>query len=88
MGTSQQKISVTWTVINRVSLQMSGATWSPTGFKYASMAADLLCSARPCGAEVFCRVRALFLQMIERSVGQSPLKEGFHWDTSSLIFAV
>ena len=42
--------------------------------------------AEPCGVEVFCRVRALFLQMIKEALGQSPLKNGrFHWEMSSPI---
>ena len=58
-----------------VALQTCGATQSPTGYKYTSMAKDLLSELRPCGAGVFCRVRALFLQMIKESFGQSPLKK-------------
>ena len=40
---------------------------------------------RPCGAGVFCRVRALFLQMIKESFGQSPLKKEIYMNLESVI---
>ena len=58
-----------------VALQTCGATQSPTGYKYTSMTNELFSELRPCGVGVFCRVRALFLQMIKESCGQSPLKK-------------
>lgn len=67
---------------------MCGATQVPSGYKYACVAADVLCELKPYGAEVFWRVKALPLQMIKGSPGHSPLKkERFHWETTPGIMA-
>lgn len=48
---------------------MCGATQIPTGYKYASMAVDVLCELRPCGAEGFTSLddqRITWAQTIEK----------------------